>query len=97
MKTIEQIWSELTSHPDFVTGTIHTKQNVTEILEYKYADDEDFIRVLDLFVEENKQEISVVIDNFYVIDYEYGHWSNEMDDLIEKGKEKIFSYDSEIN
>jgi hypothetical protein len=94
MKNINDLWKELQQHPDFVTGTIHTKQSVTEILEYKYEDDEDFMRVLDLFVEENKHDISVVIDNFYVVDYEYGHWSNEMDDLIEKGKQKIFSDDS---
>jgi hypothetical protein len=95
MRNINDIWTELQEHPDFVTGRIHTKQSVTEILEYKYEDDEDFMRVLDLFVQENKTKIADVIDNFYAIDYEYGHWSNEMDDLIENGKQKIFADDSE--
>lgn len=95
MKTIKELWKELQQHPDFVTGTLHTKQDVTNILEYKYEDDEDFMRVLDLFVEENKHKISVIIDNFYVVDYDYGHWSDNLGDLIEKGKEKIFSDDSE--
>ena len=96
MRTINEIWKELQQHPDFVTGRIHLKSSIVEILEDR-LDDEDFNRISELFVEENKTEIANRIDAFELDNYEYGSWMDNMDDLIETGTQKIFSYDSEIN
>jgi hypothetical protein len=95
MKDIKQLWKEIIQHPDFVAGRIHIKEDIVEILE-DYVDDEDFNRISELFVEENKEKIMCVIDDFEDANYEYSSWVNNMDDLIETGTKKIFSYDSEI-
>ena len=94
MKTIDELWKEIENHPDFVTGRVHTKQDVVNHLE-EYLDDEDFNRISELFVDENKFKIAEIIDNFELGNYEYCSWSSNMDDLIEEGKRKIFSYDEE--
>jgi hypothetical protein len=96
MRTINEIWQELQNHPDFATGTVWTKQNVIDQLE-GYADDEDFNRISELFYEENKSNIISRIANFEATAYDYGcHWTEGIEDLIEEGSQKIFSYDSEI-
>lgn len=95
MRDIKELWRELQQHPEFVTGRIHTKSNIVEILEDR-LDDEDFNRISELFVEENKNEIANRIDSFELDNYEYGSWMDNMDDLIESGTKKIFSYDEEI-
>jgi hypothetical protein len=95
MRTIDEIWKELQQHPDYVTGTYWSKQNIAETLQDN-LDDEDFNRISELFVEENKEIIGLVIDSFEERNYEYGSWVNDMEDLIEKGTKKIFAYDSEI-
>jgi hypothetical protein len=96
MENILDLWKELQNHPDFVTGRIHTKQSVIESLE-EHLDDEDFNRVSELFVNENKFKIADVIDSFETDNYQYCSWIDNMENLIEEGTQKIFSYDSEIS
>lgn len=96
MKTIKELWIELQQHPDFVTGRIHTKQTVCNDLEFICDEDEDFSRIVELFVDENKKEIAQIIDNFECENYQYCSWTDNAEDLIEEGSKKIFSYDSEI-
>jgi hypothetical protein len=95
MKDIKELWKEIQQHPDYVTGTLWTKQNIAETIEDN-LDDEDFSRISELFVEENKEHIASVIDSFEERNYEYGSWVDDMEDLIERGTKKIFAYDSEI-
>jgi len=95
MKDIKELWRELQQHPDYITGRIHIKEYIVEILEDN-VDDEDFNRISELFVEENKEKIARVIDDFEDANYEYGSWVDNLEDLIEEGSKKIFSYDSEI-
>ena len=95
MRTIKEIWNELENHPDYVTGTVWTKQAVISMIE-EYADDEDFNRISELFFEENKIKISNRISEFEATAYDYGSsWTEGIDDLIEKGSKKIFADDSE--
>lgn len=96
MRDINEIWKELENHPDYVTGTLWTKQNIVDTLQ-DHIDDEDFNRVSELFVDENKEHIALVIGSFEESNYECGSWVDDMEDLIESGTKKIFSYDSEIN
>lgn len=95
MRDIKELWIELQQHPDFVTGRIHTKQNIIGILE-DHVDDVDFNRISELFFDENKSKIADVIDDFELDNYRYCSWTDNMEDLIESGTKKIFSYDSEI-
>ena len=96
MRTINEIWKELQQHPDFVTGRIHTKQTVCNDLEFICEEDEDFSRIVELFVDENKTKIADAIDSFECDGYQYCSWTDNAEELIEAGKQKIFSYDSEI-
>jgi hypothetical protein len=96
MKTIYELWNEIQQHPDYVTGRIHIKEDIIEILE-DHVDDEDFNRISKLFVEENKEKIMCVIDDFEDANYEYGSWVDNLEDLIESGTKKIFAYDEEID
>ena len=96
MRDIKEIWIELQEHPDFITGRIHTKQHIVERLE-DYVDDEDFSRIAELFVDENKTKIADEIDNFECDNYQYGTWIDNLGDLIEVGTKKIFAYDSVID
>ena len=96
MRDIKEIWNELQQHPDFVTGRIHTKKSIVNTLDFVFEDlDEDFMRITELFVDENKSKIAEIIDDFELDNYQHGSWVDNMDDLIEEGKEKIFSYDEE--
>jgi hypothetical protein len=95
MKTILELWEEIQQHPDFVTGRIHTKDDVRETLE-SHIDEEDFNRISELFVEENKEQIAGEIDSFELDNYQYCSWVDNLEDLIETGTKKIFAYDSEI-
>lgn len=95
MRDIKELWRELQQHPDYVTGTVWTKQNIVDTLQ-DHLDDEDFNRVSELFVDENKEHIALVIGDFECSNYEYGSWVDNMYDLIESGTKKIFAYDEEI-
>jgi hypothetical protein len=95
MKTITELWNELQNHPDYVTGSLWTKQSIVNLLE-DHVDDEDFNRISELFVDENKKDIAFKIRQFEDDNYEYGSWHHEIEDLIEEGSKKIFAYDSEI-
>jgi len=48
-------------------------------------------------VDENKNKIANVIDEFECDGYQYCSWTDNAHDLVEEGKRKIFSDDSEIN
>lgn len=92
MRTIKEIWEELQQHPDVVTVTLWTKENVIEQLQV--LDDEDLNRVSDIIVEKNKERIARAIRNFEGNNYEYGCWTDDLD-WIEEEKNKIFADDSE--
>jgi hypothetical protein len=93
MRTIKEIWEELHQHPDVVTVTLWTKQDVIKQLEDLY-DDEDFNRISDIIVDENKERFASTIRNFEGSAYDYNSWTDELD-WVEKEKNKIFADDSE--
>jgi hypothetical protein len=92
MRNIKEIWKELEQHPDFVTGTLWTKENVIDQLED--LEDEDLNRVVDILVEKNKKRFGNIIEQFEGNAYEYGCWTDDLD-WIEEEKNKIFADDSE--
>lgn len=93
MRTIKEIWKELEQHPDFVTGTLWTKENVIDQLQD--LEDEDLTRVVDILVEKNKKRFGNAIDRFEGGAYDYGCWTDYIE-WVEEEKKKIFADDSEI-
>jgi hypothetical protein len=86
MKTIEQIWSELTSHPDFVTGSLWTVQDVATQIECEVESylDENQIEITSpehlesislSVVRQGKDNFDIMIRDWEASTYQYDSWS----------------------
>ena len=92
MKTIIELWNELINHPDYIHGSIWTKNDVigklTDELEeylidsfdYEEMDSEWIEEVTSSFIEENKIEIQKIIYDYENYNYKHDCWSIDFDD-----------------
>lgn len=93
MKTINELWNELTNHPDYVTGNLWTIKNVASDFESElesYLEDElnpeefDEIDIekysLDI-VKQNIEHFKETIEEFQSNSYEYGSWEIDINEL----------------
>jgi hypothetical protein len=95
MKTIYELWNELTNHPDYVTGSLWTIEDVASNFECEV---EDYIKeklnlekieevdiekyTLDI-VKQNIQIFKNTIDKFESYSYSYDcDWEANIDELV---------------
>ena len=93
MKTINELWDELTNHPDYVTGSLWTVEDVASNFEWQVEDyleeklnleeiDETDIEKYSIdVVKQNIQIFKNTIDKFESYSYEYGTWEITIDEL----------------
>jgi hypothetical protein len=90
MKTITELWNELRNHPDFVTGTCWTVQDIIENAEC-YVEDNDSVPLdevgnhAEFIIRYNKEKIANIISEWEGSCYENCSWSGEEDfsDLLD--------------
>ena len=92
MKTIKQLWNELIKHPDYIHGSIWTKNDImdklTDELEEYLIDTFDYDEVApeliekltSSFIEENKSHIQNTIYNYEEYNYRHDCWSINFDE-----------------
>lgn len=72
LRPIDDIWNELSNHPDFVAGSYYTKDNVIDIIANEigddYDDDDKLFKDAEEIYENNARQIFRNIDGCY----EYG-------------------------
>jgi hypothetical protein len=94
MKTINELWDELTNHPDYVTGSLWTLENVAsnfecEVEEYmeeklnlEEIDEADIEKYSLDIVKQNIEIFKNTIDEFESYSYSYGcSWEPDIDQL----------------
>jgi hypothetical protein len=95
MKTIYELWNDLTNHPDYVTGSLWTVEDVASNFEWqaeKYIEeklnleemDESNIEKYSLeIVKQNIQIFKNTIDQFESYPYSIGsNWETNIDELV---------------
>ena len=94
MKTINELWDELTNHPDYVTGSLWTVEGVAsnfecEVEEYmeeklnlEEIDEADIEKYSLDVVKQNIRIFKKTIDKFESYSYSYGcNWEVNIDEL----------------
>lgn len=93
MKTINELWAELTNHPDYVTGSFWTVEDVASNFEWqaeKYmeeklnleeVDEADIEKYSIDVVKQNIQIFKNTIEEFQSYSYEFGSWEINIDEL----------------
>ncbi len=94
MKTINELWDELTNHPDYVTGSLWTVESVASNFEWQAEEyieeklnleeiDESDIEKYSLdIVKQNIQIFKNTIDKFESYSYSIGcNWEANIDEL----------------
>jgi hypothetical protein len=94
MKTINELWDELTNHPDYVTGSLWTVEGVASNFEWQIEEyieeklnleeiDESDIEKYSLdVVKQNIQIFKKTIDKFESYSYSYGcNWNANINKL----------------
>jgi methionine synthase II (cobalamin-independent) len=93
MKTINELWDELTNHPDYVTGSLWTVEDVASNFECEvesYLEDELNLEEIDEadiekysldIVKQNIEIFKNTIMEFESYSYEYGTWEITIDEL----------------
>ena len=93
MKTIYELWNELTNHPDYVTGSLWTIEDVASNFEWQVEDymeeklnleEIDEVDVEKYSIDVVKQNIQIfknTIDKFESYSYKYGTWEITIDEL----------------
>jgi hypothetical protein len=94
MKTINELWDELTNHPDYVTGSLWTVEGVAlhfecEVEEYmeeklnlEEIDEADIEKYSLDIVKQNIEIFKKTIDKFESYSYSYGcNWEANIDEL----------------
>lgn len=94
MKTINELWDELTNHPNYVTGSLWTVEDVAlnfecEVEEYmeeklnlEKIDEADIEKYSLDIVKQNIQIFKNTIDEFESYSYSYGCiWEANIDEL----------------
>ncbi len=92
MKTINELWDELTNHPDYVTGSLWTVEDVASNFECRveeYMDDKlnleeidesDIVKYSLDIVKQNIQIFKNTIDKFESYSYSIGcNWEPDID------------------
>ena len=95
MKTINELWDELTNHPDYVTGSLWTVEDVAsnfecEVEEYmeeklnlEEIDESDIVKYSLDIVKQNIQIFKNTIDKFESYSYSIGcNWETNIDKLV---------------
>jgi len=95
MKTIKELWDELTNHPDYVTGSLWTVEDVASNFECEVEDyleeklnlekiDETDLEKYSLdIVKHNIPIFKNTIDKFESFSYSYGcNWEVNIDELV---------------
>jgi hypothetical protein len=87
-RPIDDIYYELCSHPDFVTGSYYTKDNVIDIIisqiEYDYDDDDDLVNYAEQIYKNNSRQIFKNIDGCYEYGVDHSEFLCDCDLTIEK-------------
>jgi hypothetical protein len=94
MKTINELWDELTNHPDYITGSLWTVEDVASKFESEVEEyfeeklhledtDESVIEKYSLdVVKQNIKFFKNIIDKFESYSYSYGcNWVANIDEL----------------
>jgi hypothetical protein len=93
MKTINELWDELTNHPEYVTGSLWTVEDVASNFECEvesYLEDELNLEEIDEadiekysldIVKQNIEIFKNTIKEFESYSYEYGTWEITIDEL----------------
>jgi hypothetical protein len=93
MKTIDELWDDITKHPDYVTGSLWTVEDVASNFESElegYLIDELNLEETDEFdiekysldvVKQNLEIFKNTIKEFESYSYEYGTWEITIDKL----------------
>jgi len=95
MKTIYELWNDLTNHPDYVTGSLWTVEDVASNFECEVEDyleeklnlekiDEAALEKYSLdIVKHNISIFKNTIDKFESFSYSYGcNWEANIDELV---------------
>lgn len=94
MKKINELWDELTNHPDYVTGNLWTVEDVASNFEYQlevYLENKFNYQDIDYsqierysfdIIKENKEQFKNTIDNFESYSYKHGTWDISIEKLI---------------
>jgi hypothetical protein len=93
MKTIYELWDEIKNHPDYVTGSLWTVEDVASNFECEvesYLEDELNLEEIDEadiekysldIVKQNIEIFKNTIMEFESYSYEYGTWEITIDEL----------------
>ena len=95
MKTIYELWNELTNHPDYVTGSLWTIEDVASNFECEVEDyikeklnlekieEVDIVKYTLDIVKQNIQIFKNTIDKFESYSYSYDcDWEVNIDELV---------------
>lgn len=87
-RTIEDIYSELCNHPDFVAGSYYDKESVIDIIANEIQDDYDdkdeLFKDAEQIFENNERQIFRNIDNGYMYSMEDIDFLDDCDLTLEK-------------
>jgi hypothetical protein len=93
MKTIYELWDEIKKHPDYVTGSFYTVEDVAsniesvveDYMDEKYnpeeIDEADIVKYSIEIVKQNKEFFKETIDSFQSYSYEFGTWEITIDEV----------------
>lgn len=93
MKTINELWDELRNHPDYVTGSFWTVEDVASNIEFvveeymdeklnlEEIDESDIVKYSIEIVKQNKEFFKETIDSFQSYSYEFGTWEMTIDEV----------------
>ena len=89
LRPIDDIWNELSNHPDFVTGSYYTKDNVIDIIANEIGDDYDdnddkLFKDAEEIYENNAGQIFKNIDACYEYGVDQSEFLYDCDLTLEK-------------
>jgi hypothetical protein len=92
MRTIQELFNELENHPDYIYASVWTKNDVVnnindnleeyliDTFDYDEIDPEWLEKTSLQFVNDNKNKIQKIINNYEEYNYVYDSWSISFED-----------------
>ncbi len=92
-RPIEDIWNELSNHPDFVVGAYYDKETVIDIIAQEidgdYENDDELYKDAEWILNNNERRIEKNVNNCWEYGMEGCIFSDGCDLPLEKEKEKV--------